>query len=440
MTRFTPATFKSIPLLLLLISSCAINVLASPTLHQDMIYASDNSDNIDNVVTTPDGKPAEGFDYTEENANLIPVTGTPEPTISSMGILFSPGDVCNYAPISIPSDIAQIARFKRIALIKQGACSIYDQIQTVQQQEGVVGAIIYNDGTTSLSQPKPNFVAKIPVFRVKGDSGNELMKNLENEQNQQTTEGQRKMIRIVMLPSSGSFGGWQIAIIVIGSLLAASFLVSVLIHCRLYQLRRRERSLMVAQHEANVNAKLQTYTLEKSVVKSFPIKIYGKQDKISAVFQVSDSSRCPSGSPEICSICLEEFSDGETLRELPCSHLYHIDCVDKWLTTKSSNCPLCKQDATPPAIAEKREKRYVHTVQIQNNLDNIYNTSNESRRSNRSGENSSKLSRVLELFGYGGSSSRDAQSSHVRPTGGNLFGIQELPPVVVRDENLNRIV
>ncbi|CAG8622648.1 11206_t:CDS:2 [Funneliformis caledonium] len=440
MTRFTPATFKSIPLLLLLISSCAINVLASPTLHQDMIYVSDNSDSIDNVVTTSDGKPAEGFDYTEENANLVPVTGTPEPTISSIGILFSPGDVCTDAPKSIPSDIAQIARYKRIALIKQGACSIYDQIQTVQQQEGVVGAIIYNDGTTTTSSSKPNFVAKIPVFRVKGDSGNELMKSLENELNQQATEAQRKMIRIVMLPSSGSFGGWQIAIIVIGSLLAASFLVSVLIHCRLYQLRRRERSLMVAQHEANVNAKLQTYTLEKSVVKSFPIKVYSKQDKISAVFQVSDSSRSPNG-PDVCSICLEEYSDGETLRELPCSHFYHIDCVEKWLTTKSSHCPLCKQDATPPAIAEKREKRYVHTVQIQNNLDNIYNTSNETRnnRRNRSGESSSKLSRVLELFGYG-SSSRDAQSSHVRPTGGNLFGIQELPPVVVRDGNLNRMV
>ncbi|RGB25733.1 hypothetical protein C1646_595196, partial [Rhizophagus diaphanus] len=57
-----------------------------------------------------------------------------------------------------------------------------------------------------------------------------------------------------------------------------------------------------------------------------------------------------------CSICLEELVDGETLRELPCSHLYHMECIDKWLTTKSSHCPLCKQDATPPEIAEKREK------------------------------------------------------------------------------------
>jgi hypothetical protein len=37
----------------------------------------------------------------------------------------------------------------------------------------------------------------------------------------------KKMVRVIMLPSPGSFGGgWQIAIIVIGAILAASFLVS----------------------------------------------------------------------------------------------------------------------------------------------------------------------------------------------------------------------
>jgi hypothetical protein len=252
------------------------------------------------------------------------------------------------------------------------------------------------------------------------------MNKLKNEGPE--TQG-KKMVRVVMLPSSSSFGGgWQIAIIVIGAILAASFLVSVLVHCRLYQLRRRERSLMVAQHEASLNAKLKVFTLEKSVLKSFPTKVYNKRDRTSIV---SSSSKSANNS-DVCSICLEELVDGETLRVLPCSHLYHMECVDKWLTTKSSHCPLCKRDVTPPEIAEKREKRYAHTIQVQDRLDNIYDTNN---RHASTGE-SSKFSRFLDWFGYGGSSIRESQS-RVRPTGGNLFAIQELPPV---HNNLNRIV
>src|SRR5438034_11792155 len=77
MNRFTPAKF--FPLLLVFIF-CA-TVLASPTLHQDIVYVSDNSDNINSVdVEKTDGKPSEGVDYTEENANLQQVAGTPEPS------------------------------------------------------------------------------------------------------------------------------------------------------------------------------------------------------------------------------------------------------------------------------------------------------------------------------------------------------------------------
>ncbi|KAJ6696569.1 hypothetical protein OIU85_002965 [Salix viminalis] len=44
-----------------------------------------------------------------------------------------------------------------------------------------------------------------------------------------------------------------------------------------------------------------------------------------------------------CTICLGEFSDGEKVRVLPkCSHGFHVQCIDKWLSLHSS-CPLCRQ-------------------------------------------------------------------------------------------------
>ncbi|KAI8866280.1 hypothetical protein GQ42DRAFT_114352, partial [Ramicandelaber brevisporus] len=46
-----------------------------------------------------------------------------------------------------------------------------------------------------------------------------------------------------------------------------------------------------------------------------------------------------------CSICIEEFAVGDTVRVLPaCRHVFHADCVDPWLTTTSALCPLCKTD------------------------------------------------------------------------------------------------
>eukprot|EP00931_Biecheleriopsis_adriatica_P077974 TRINITY_DN51448_c0_g1_i1.p1 TRINITY_DN51448_c0_g1~~TRINITY_DN51448_c0_g1_i1.p1 ORF type:complete len:576 (+),score=137.38 TRINITY_DN51448_c0_g1_i1:56-1783(+) len=46
-----------------------------------------------------------------------------------------------------------------------------------------------------------------------------------------------------------------------------------------------------------------------------------------------------------CTICCENFSEGENLRLLPCLHRYHVACIDRWLT-QSRTCPVCKHDIT----------------------------------------------------------------------------------------------
>ncbi|XP_021606805.1 NEP1-interacting protein 2 isoform X3 [Manihot esculenta] len=43
-----------------------------------------------------------------------------------------------------------------------------------------------------------------------------------------------------------------------------------------------------------------------------------------------------------CSICLQDLKDGDWIRELPnCGHLFHMDCIDKWLC-RNGSCPMCR--------------------------------------------------------------------------------------------------
>ena len=42
-----------------------------------------------------------------------------------------------------------------------------------------------------------------------------------------------------------------------------------------------------------------------------------------------------------CSICLGKFVEDETLKLLPCTHKFHKECVETWLS-RSGMCPVCK--------------------------------------------------------------------------------------------------
>jgi hypothetical protein len=43
---------------------------------------------------------------------------------------------------------------------------------------------------------------------------------------------------------------------------------------------------------------------------------------------------------ELCVICQEYFALHDKVKVLPCKHVFHVDCIDRWLA-KSCVCPLC---------------------------------------------------------------------------------------------------
>lgn len=44
-----------------------------------------------------------------------------------------------------------------------------------------------------------------------------------------------------------------------------------------------------------------------------------------------------------CNICLDNFMLENSVRKLDCGHVFHKDCIDKWLNNKTI-CPTCKQN------------------------------------------------------------------------------------------------
>ena len=67
---------------------------------------------------------------------------------------------------------------------------------------------------------------------------------------------------------------------------------------------------------------------------------------------VAELNRSPHDT--LCSICYEDYVDGEPLRLLACGHYFHIECLDRWLLTSARRgpaCPLCNRSLLAPDAA-----------------------------------------------------------------------------------------
>ena len=82
------------------------------------------------------------------------------------------------------------------------------------------------------------------------------------------------------------------------------------------------------------NNELQTFKLKK---KKFILNLNE--------FQYKHIKKYSKNKEKKCSICLLKYQKPDILKEFPCNHIYHKNCILKWLE-KSNICPLCKYDVT----------------------------------------------------------------------------------------------
>ena len=187
---------------------------------------------------------------------------------------------------------------------------------------------------------------------------------------------------------------WVFLLVVLGILLAVIGGTSTIMH---YMQRRRRQTLRtrVANGEVDLEALgIKRLTVPQEVLDTMPLYIYGSGEPVqpgsvaretdptapaveAAKAEVDSTSRPSSPSPTTqptpaipplsirshhhnpieqptCAICLDDFvaatsaePQGTIVRELPCQHIFHPECVDTFLRDNSSLCPMCKKTALP---------------------------------------------------------------------------------------------
>ncbi len=64
------------------------------------------------------------------------------------------------------------------------------------------------------------------------------------------------------------------------------------------------------------------------------------QPAIATRDRATESTTSSNDQSPSCSICTDEFEDGQNIRVLPCDHMYHVECIDNWILNFAGNCPL----------------------------------------------------------------------------------------------------
>ncbi|GLU06761.1 hypothetical protein SLE2022_237600 [Rubroshorea leprosula] len=238
------------------------------------------------------------------------------------GVLYlaEPLDACS----DLTNQVENVTRSSYpFALVIRGGCCPKEKVRKVQKA-GFRAAIIYgNEDDGDLFSVLGDAAGiKIHAVFISEASGKILKKYAG-----------RTDMKLCLIPNIEN-SAWSIMAISFISLLTMSAVLGTcLFVCRHRIRQERPRSSNVCDHEF--------HGMSKRLVKTMPSL------RFTAVLEDNTTSRT-------CAICLEDYTLGEKLRILPCCHKFHAFCVDSWLTTWRTFCPVCKCDARtstgdPPA-------------------------------------------------------------------------------------------
>ncbi len=157
---------------------------------------------------------------------------------------------------------------------------------------------------------------------------------------------------------------WVFAILILAILCVVTGLTSLVMHINQRRLRRDLRR-RIGNGEVDLEILgIKRQRVPQKLLDKMPLYVYTSKLTPTTVPAQETTSTSNQGlslaqrknlpkrdvpfSQPTCPICLDDFEHDETVvRELPCRHIFHPECVDEFLRTNSSLCPMCKKSALP---------------------------------------------------------------------------------------------
>lgn len=277
-------------------------------------------------------------------------------------------------------------------------------------------------------------INKYPIFAISGQEGQGMMNQLSkysgsiddiphgDEINELYGPNPRDYVRIwteLSLEDEQDIPPlWAFFLIVIGALLVIILSVSLTMH--LVQ-RRHRKSLKIRVESGEVDLEamgVKRLTVPTSHLREFPLFTYNADPEALNAPSTPGSTRPPRSSRRTdqhsvrsvasrrskrtsagvssdatatnfqpsCHICLAGFDHRVTIiRELPCGHIFHPQCIDEFLGKNSSLCPMCKHCLLPrgycPRITDGmvRRERALRRLRERVDLENLSEGSNDTK-------------------------------------------------------------
>ncbi|CAJ0878284.1 8737_t:CDS:2 [Entrophospora sp. SA101] len=254
-----------------------------PLIVIDNFYQIDRNKNIGSESTTENQQTFDSNKVAHLNSDYYTLKDNVQ------GILYDRGDGCNtynpYKPEQKPANAISpvlppnVFPNKFIGLVTSDTtnCSIDDKINKAIE-DGVSGVIIimYDLDVNN---------ARIPVFSIDSQDSPKITQSLEEIYNN-FSKGINdnlpyRVLRASLRPYQPIIvSSWLFAMFAVGGILVISFFVSILIHMRLYRMRRNQQDEIRRQRDAEDLMGMKKWTLGKEIVNTFPVIIYQKKKKI----------------------------------------------------------------------------------------------------------------------------------------------------------------
>ena len=118
-----------------------------------------------------------------------------------------------------------------------------------------------------------------------------------------------------------------------------------------------------------------------------------------------------------CEICLEPFENRVTvIRELPCGHIFHPECIDEFLHEISSLCPICKASMLPEGHCPKVTNTMVRRERAIRRLRGRVDEQDDDEGPDAAKPQAWWLAAKGKLFGAGGARLSQSTSTELQET------------------------